>query len=51
MKKHAILETGQRNPLLLIPRDNGWTLQSGRSYLNISDDEMGALIDHVLDCE
>lgn len=47
MKKPTLIETGQRHPLIMVPRDTGWTLQSGRSHLNISDDEMAALIDHV----
>ncbi len=46
-KQPKIIETGRRNPLLVVPRDHGWSLQSGAAFFILSDDEMAALLDHV----
>lgn len=51
MKKSTIIETG-RHQLIVLPRDGGWILQGGTGgHFLLSDAEMAALIDHVLDCE
>jgi hypothetical protein len=47
LKHPTIIETAGRQPLVVTPRGDGWMLQSGRTYLLLSDAEVAQFVAHV----